>query len=90
MRKSLVRKNIKRYLTLKTKIAQLQQELKEVSSVLIQEALNNDGLIELDGHKVQFTTFLKTSFNMSEFKKRCKKTYQKFIESVAANKLTVK
>lgn len=90
MRKSTVVKKIETYLETQNKITKLQRDLAEIKKDLISEAVKNNGRLEIEGYTVTYTTFLKSTFNMTVFKKRCKKMYQRFLESKESNLFTIK
>ena len=90
MRKSTVVKKIETYLETQNKITKLQRDLAEIKKDLISEAVKNNGRLEIDGYTVTYTTFLRSTFNMTVFKKRCKKMYQRFLESKESSMFTVK
>lgn len=90
MRKSTLKKKIRKFLQLRTEVARLNKELNELKEELIHEAQQHDGVVEVDGHKVTHTVFYYSYFDFETFKKRCKKTCAKFMASRLSSRTIVK
>ena len=84
-------KKIKRVLKLKTKMAELEKEHRELRAELKAELSNRDvSLFEMEGHSVKLIEYIKSDFDTSTFKSQHADLYAQFLVEQVISRLDVK